>query len=1017
VPHPPVLIIDPSSYSSRVNDPAVTIQGSITDDDGESVQLTAIGSTISEYAVGADNVLSDSSPTTSSPFAFYSSFKATTNKVFTLSGLTWSDTNGAGSEYIDFRAVDTNGNVSNTVRVYFATVPTFPPRWTRRPLNASYAGPFEVEQGSTLSRLFFAATDDDSAQWDKLTFTLTTAPSHGTIKFKHQTGGADQAVALSTPYSPSSDPNYIDTDGTELTSQFYLDYTPTASYYGSDTFTFRVSDPDNHVASQVATVNINIRRKNTPPESANSEIRTLEKVIGSTQIPALSTNGAGSNSNVQLMLLSINFNGGSLYLDNGNTLWAIGANTSIVNGDTNNGVVRIYARGLHGVFSQVVGGVLQPVGNFTYRAYEPSTNLFSTSTYTGQIYITHVNSPPTSQLIERTIRKGELLNVTITASDPDADDTPATNVQAKFQSIAISSKGKFFFDKEMTRPLTSAQFDTPLDGRTFYYISDTDFSVPQSTPLATFTFIVIDSHGLASAAYDGKITVLYAGTPPSFGGSDEVTTYQETPVPMSLAAGSVTESGAIPIVRITSNPNQRGTLAACNAAGACNVITSVPALVTSELGRVVFVPQDFDWDQDFASFTFTLTDPESNAVGQYSMKIHVLHVNKRPNIKAVNFPTTAETNQGIVVNESSWRSFDWKVWDVDSLPSTLTTSLRVAFYTTQGFELFACTQTPGAPWNSSRCEFNPATPVAIRGDFARNAKKSIASFETTTTACPNFQTLKDGMGLVDPGCEAHFKMVFKPSIDASFTPYIAITFTAVDDYSAESTSITALIFVKAINTPPTIWSPDIVLGGQGVNNPFIRDTSGDSPTFNNPVAVDDVDSNGNIELLTIRVLDGYSGNLVWPESAPCTQVQPSEGHVYWECYDRITSFNQWLTDLRFEVTSAQRADISFTISDLGFSSDYKPSPSLNATSITSIRLTAAAAAPTGNSSTLAIAVGVAAGVGLLLLGALGFFLRKTLTPPTDDYFSAATSPLTAAPQSPLYQPQHETFTSPLYKGQ
>jgi hypothetical protein len=305
-------------------------------------------------------------------------------------------------------------------------------------------------------------------------------------------------------------------------------------------------------------------------------------------------------------------------------------------------------------------------------------------------------------------------------------------------------------------------------------------------------------------------------------------------------------------------------------------------------------------------------------------------------------------------------------------------------------------------------------PLALRADFTRNGKKSVSSFETVTTACPDFATLKTARGLVSRNCESHFKFSFVPASGASFTPYVSITFTAIDDYSAESTSISALIAVKAINNPPTIWAPDVVLAGQGVSNPFIRDTSSDSSTFNNPVSVADVDSNGNIELLTITVVDGYSGNLVWPESAPCSA--DSSVSMQWNCLDRIASFNQWLNDLRFEVTSGERADIRFTINDLGFSSDYKPSANLTATAVTSVRLTAAVAAPKGNSSTLAIAVGVAAGVGLLLLGALGFFLRKAVAPPADDYFSAATTPLSAAPQSPLYQAQNTEHVNALYKG-
>jgi hypothetical protein len=314
------------------------------------------------------------------------------------------------------------------------------------------------------------------------------------------------------------------------------------------------------------------------------------------------------------------------------------------------------------------------------------------------------------------------------------------------------------------------------------------------------------------------------------------------------------------------------------------------------------------------------------------------------------------------------------------------------------------------------CDFNIDTDTAFAGrdSFARNARVSVPSFELVTSDCSSAEQLKARLGAYSRNCEAHFKFVFAPTPLSSFTPYVALTFSGIDDQQAESSPITALIYVKAINTPPVIWSPSTVLGGQGINNPFIIDTAADSPTFNKPVSVNDVDSNGNIELLTITVNDGYSGNLVWPESAPCTASTARDQQ--WLCRDRIVAFNQWLKDIRFEVTSGDRADITFEINDLGWSSDYRPAVNLTASSTTSIRLTLAVAAPKGNSSTLAIAVGVAAGVGLLLLGALGFFLRRAVAPPADDYFSAATTPLSAAPQSPLYQAQNTEHMNALYKG-
>lgn len=1001
VNHAPILSMNPTTYKIKQGSPGVALNGIITDYDNDNVQLFATAHNLTSYTVAASNTLQTG---TAVPFAFYSTDRTVTNNVYTISGLNWVNTAGNDYEAITFQAQDSTGAWSNSVVVILATVPLSPPTWVKRPINDSYAGPFSMDQNTTLSGLTFEATDTDIGEYATLIFNLVTPPANGIVKLKALTTGSDATAASGTNYGHGVDSVYVGT--TSSSSFFYATYIPNPTFFGVDSFTWNVRDATGLYATDVATVTVNVIRANTPPISADSTIQAAENTLAWTTIPALSTNDASGND-VVLVLQSVNFPG-QIFLENG-TAWVPGASTSAVNSNINNGLLVIGAKSVFGAFTDQN----TPTGTFTYKAYEAATGLYS-GTYTGTIYVSHVNHPPTSANRADTVKRRVPLQVVLSASDPDADDTPADNVKAYFQSIAVSSKGNFYFDQAMTQPLTAAAFNTPLTDRTFWYVSNDDFSSPQTAALATYTFSVVDSHGLTSTStYRGSIIVTYAGDVPTFGGSLEVTTYQETPVPMVLAVGVVTESGGDPIIRVTTKP-LRGSFATCSDDGTCDEVTSYPTLVTSSTGRVVFIPQNFDWDYRFTTYDFTITDSLSGATGTYTMVINVIHVNKRPNIAAVNFPTTVESSQAIVINESTWRSFDWKVWDVDSLPSTLTTSVRVAFYTSQGFELYACT-TSGT-WNSTNCAFAPGvdTALADRGDFTRNGKKSIPYFEITQTACPDFTTLKNGLGIVDPGCESHFKMAFAPTTGASFTPYVTITFTAVDDQSAESTSISALIAVKAINTPPTVWAPAIVLAGQGVTNPFLRDTSSDSSTYNNPVSVGDDDSNGNIELLIINVVEGYSGNLIYPDSAPCT-ADPVVA-MQWNCYDRIASFNQWLTDLRFEVTSADRADLKFTMCDLGFTSDYKPSPSLNVSTTTSIRLTAAIAAPKGNNSTLAIAVGVAAGVGLLLLGALGFFLRKAVAPPSDDYFSAATTPLSAAPQSPLYQAQNTEHVSALYKG-
>jgi len=381
-------------------------------------------------------------------------------------------------------------------------------------------------------------------------------------------------------------------------------------------------------------------------------------------------------------------------------------------------------------------------------------------------------------------------------------------------------------------------------------------------------------------------------------------------------------------------------------------------------------------------------------------------------IEAVNFLTTSQTNQPTIVNESSSRILEWKVRDPDSLPGDLKTTMRVSFYTTYGFSIFTCTYASGQ-FNTPNCFFDPAAvPFAVRSDFIKNARKSIPIFETVTSDCADASSLKLLYGSRSDNCEARFRLVFAPALAASYTPYVSISFVAADEFDAESLSISILLSVKALNSAPTIWTPPIVLGTAGVINPFIRDTDQASVNFGRPIQVSDSDSNGHAELLTVTAVEGV-GNLIWPIGVPC--YQSSDSKLAWYCLDRMDNFKLWLENLRFEVTSGDRAALLFEINDLGYTSDYKPSLNLTASSTTTIIITAGIPPRSANSPTLVIAVGVAAGVGLLLLGAMGLGLRKKVKPLEDDYFNAGTTPLSAAPQSPLYQAQNQTHESQLYK--
>lgn len=1020
--HPPVLNVPVTSFKVKATDSGpFPISATVVDQDGtsvssETVTLRIVASNIGDYYhmndAGAANTVSYQK-SNSIPHTLYTSPWGPTpasSSNFPVRDLSWSLGSLGGNTppvaTVVIQAFDDSGAASNQVTLTFEVTPLSPPTWHVKP-DPDYT----INQGELISNLPYRATDVDTNQYQSLIFNLTTPiPAGHTVSLI--SGASVLALPTGTTFSNPTHGTYVtlSTSPAPGTSDFMIQYQPPSTFYGTFTFSFTVRDPDNLYANTPATVTIHVTRRLDPPMSSNCEIRGMQETYAQSLIGAYSQNDFANNE-VLLEMVSLTFVG-RVFVDSNTNSWTPGTNSSLVKAGAN---IKFWVLGDYGIYSP---DAATPIGSFTFRPIEPSAPANGTgATYTCQIYLEHVNKPPTSSDQSHYIKKREVLHVVLPASDPDFDDPPIT-ITAILKSI--SGKGNFYADQALTQEITSdfiVAGGNLTTARQFWYVSNVDVST-NGRALATYTFVVVDKQGEPSVTtYSGSIFVTYAGDVPTYGGSLSREVNQETPLTMALKESIWTEGPLGADAVVLSLPT-RGVLSICDVNSVCTRYTTLPpggVRVESSMANVIFLPQDYDWDRNFTSFQFQLTDIASSASGVFTMYIHVLHVNKRPFIEASNFLTTSESAGGVIVNESSSLALSWRAYDQDSLPSTLRTMIRVTFYTTQGFSLYSCTGSTADWLSTSTCTFDAAVPFAVRADFLKNARRTIDSYETVTASCADFTALRAKMGAVDRNCETHFKFNFVPTPDASYTPYITISLNAVDDYEVESTTISVLLVVKAVNSPPTISAPPVVLAGAGIANPFIRDTDQNSASFNNPVIVGDVDSNGNVELLTISVDADYSGNLQYPASAPCAEAPGSNGRV-WYCQDRISGFNQWLGDLRFEVTSGERADLTFEINDLGHTSDYKPSANLTAVAHTTVRILPAVAAPKGNSQTLAIAVGVAAAAGLLLLGALGFFLRKAVSPPADDYFAAATTPLSAAPQSPLYQAQNTTHENALYKG-
>ena len=948
-------------------------------------------STISSYAAGSNISLSGT--------------------TLTFSGFQWvAPTSGVStdSQSVTIRAIDASGATSATTTLTFELSDSNAPVWKQYPGSVS---PSQL-QGYQWDGMYFSAySENGQTDMEALQFTVVTAPSNG-VAYLEDSSNNIYATALTAgfTFTPTTSglTSYVKYNSTGVVTDFRIRYVGDSDYYGTDSISFSVSDTLISLsASNYATATFTTTRKPTVPVSANITINGYEQTTATFSITAQSTNDVSYP--VYVTLESLQFSGTFLEsTGSANTTWSTGTNSTA--SVSNGGSITGYLTGDFGVYSSSTSS---PIGNFSYRVYEPTNNLVS-ELYWAQIYLTHVNHAPTSSAQTSRIKKRVLLSLALPASDSDADDVSSTLTAAIVSVSPYNNGPSIYYDAALTQEVNSTTIGAGklLTDRTLYYISSDLYD--STSPLMTYQFVVYDQHGASSDPYYGYIYVSAAGDSPS-PDSNLTTTAQSTMVPMSLTSDVTTESGDTPTATITSLPT-KGTFTWCDDDGTCTAFTdstTLPFALSSTTGRVTYTPRDYDWGTSFTSFTYTLTDPGTSATGTYTMVIDVTHVNQAPTIYAADFQTTTQTTAGVTINESNWRSFDWYVNDVDDLPSNLTTSVSIAFYTTNGFSIYSCAYVAGA-WNSSsNCTFaSTDTPEAVRSDFAKSTKVSFESYETVTGDCPDASTLKLRYGNTSRNCEAHFKFAFVPTALASYTPYVTITWTAIDGDGASSTSISALISVKALNQAPTIWAPSSVVGSGGITNPFIHDTTTTSATYDDPISVADSDSNGKTEQMTFQVVSG-TGDFIFPTSASCAAVSANSSD--YTCTDTISSFNTWLTNVRFNITSGTTATLLFIINDLGHSSDYSSQGNLTANATTVVTV-GSSTTPTGNSSTLAIAVGVAAAAGLLTLGAAGFFLRNAVSPVTEDYFSAATAPISSAPQSPLYQAQNTEHMSPLYKG-
>ena len=536
--------------------------------------------------------------------------------IFT--GMSWTAPNTAptkNSQTLTIQITDASGG-TGTATVTFSLTNTNRPEWQQTPGLVSPSN----DQGSTWDDIYFSMYDPDgSSDMAGAIYTVVSAPANGQA-FLQSSDGVTSASALITgsTFKTTDTPAYATYNAVDNVGDFRIRYVGNADYFGYDSIVISVVDSTGLPAGNAFAM-FTLTRIPTPPVSSNfSIVGGYEQSVISFGIVGQSTNNVASR--VNFFLKSLSFAGTfKQYEDSDLVDWTV---QSLSNPTSNAGPLAGILKGNLGIYSSPS---TTPAGFFTYRVYEPSTDLYSVATYTASIFITHVNHAPASSNMNSSIVRSELLTVKLPAIDVDADGTD-DQLNATILSVSPYNGGPtLYYDSDLTIPVDAASIASGkrLTDRTFYYKSSTIYDA--AVPLMTYQFQIYDQYNASSAVYSGTITVTASNSLPQVP-TTVTETQQEMPVPIQLSVGVVTESGQPPTVQITSLPN-RGTFSYCDDTGICMVFGSSPTLpftLPSTKGRVIFVPRDNDYGNSFTSFTYTLTDPGTGIVGSYTMTINVL---------------------------------------------------------------------------------------------------------------------------------------------------------------------------------------------------------------------------------------------------------------------------------------------------------------------------------------------------------------------------------------------------------
>jgi hypothetical protein len=865
--------------------------------------------------------------------------------------------------------------------------------------------------------------DPDYLDWQSgISLVFTRLPTVGSIYFRI----GDEPIKAQTVYGNERS---VSSDETSLSSTFQVIYVPPPLFYGTASFTYQFMDR-RLALSRTASIQLTIFHVNHAPTALDIDVFAVgDRTLNITNFLASDPDAIDS---LRLEVLSLP--SGDLRLPSGQLIF----DTPVVASSYSSSLDWLLSyRPPDYQCSQTV-----PLTTFEFRACDNSgaEETSCSEPATASIFVQCVNHPPYAETTNpRVVSVLQLqpTEVQLIANDRDPFDpidTLNVTIADLDNRVDLSTGlpvGEFFVDQALSQPLRRQDI-IPYPHKvwfvgyryTYYaYPAPSTDVIDQTEQRPRVGYVVQDMGGLRSATYRVDISVVRVNQPPIYRGNVNVTTDQNTPLNLFFASPSAYQDDGIALNQTVgffiTRTTLRGSFQVCDANDAClPVDTSLVDPSTGIIsdgalyallhprGRCIFVPETNTFGANYAFVTIVLRDSE-DAFTYVNVTINVRFVNQGAVLRPLNF---AGGDQGVVtLFEDGSAMLRWRVTDVDTDPSVLTTSLIVRVSRRQ-WEMFAC-QPPAV--GASEAEISPTdcTPGQLIGD-RRNATVVVPAFTTNTTTCarPAGYPVSES---ATSGCFREFRIFYKPAANLYAVIYTQFVMVPGDLTGASVQTLTVTMSVNPVNNPPELTVPGSIVAPLGSKSISLTQDGQAITAYDfdaRPVSIEQVtfeatQGTGELSFNLTDFTDRCSKDL--------NATLPT-----WVCRATISTLNKILPTAIWTTTGEGDHDdvLQITLNDLG-NVGVDNTPELSSSgNITISFSTAAIIVPPATSNALFIAIAVAAVVAILAASLAIWRFRKALAAPNDDYFALGASSISTAPDNPLYKQQTIEGKNKLYKG-